>query len=151
MKLISHRGNLNGPNPKNENTIGAIESAIALGFDVEIDLWLTSDGDWKLGHDYGLVKVDISWLVDIRESLWIHCKNVGALEHLSRQPMELNFFWHDQDCFTLTSQGFVWAYPSKNLFPGFINVLPEKNQLEIDELRSKVKGVCTDFPYLFQN
>ena len=39
MKVISHRGNLNGPNKQTENTIESIKTAINLGFDVEIDVW----------------------------------------------------------------------------------------------------------------
>ena len=39
MKIISHRGNLKGPDPKNENTKGQIDKALKMSFDVEIDLW----------------------------------------------------------------------------------------------------------------
>jgi len=38
MKLISHRGNLFGPNPTNENNPDYILNAIELGYDVEIDV-----------------------------------------------------------------------------------------------------------------
>ena len=40
MKIISHRGNLNGPNKNLENRLDTIEKAIQLGFDVEVDIWL---------------------------------------------------------------------------------------------------------------
>jgi len=40
MRIISHRGNLYGPNQKTENSIDSIYSAISLGFDIEIDIWL---------------------------------------------------------------------------------------------------------------
>ena len=39
MKIISHRGNLNGPNSVSENSILAISRALGQGFDVEIDVW----------------------------------------------------------------------------------------------------------------
>jgi glycerophosphoryl diester phosphodiesterase len=39
MLLISHRGNISGPQPKLENTVAYIEQAINQGFDVEIDVW----------------------------------------------------------------------------------------------------------------
>lgn len=50
MKIISHRGNLNGPNKQTENTIESIKLAINLGFDVEIDVWYI-DNILYLGHD----------------------------------------------------------------------------------------------------
>ena len=50
MKLIAHRGNINGINPQRENTIDYIEEAIELGYDVEIDLNLHKGG-FYLGHD----------------------------------------------------------------------------------------------------
>ena len=50
MKIISHRGNLTGPNPIRENSIDYIEEAIAEGFDVEVDLWV-DDNECYLGHD----------------------------------------------------------------------------------------------------
>ena len=39
MFFISHRGNINGPEPKNENKIEYINEAMSKNFDVEIDLW----------------------------------------------------------------------------------------------------------------
>jgi glycerophosphoryl diester phosphodiesterase len=50
MKLIAHRGNINGPNPLRENSIDYIEEAISEGFDVEIDLRV-EDNQCYLGHD----------------------------------------------------------------------------------------------------
>ena len=43
MKLISHRGNLNGRIPERENHPDYIDEAIEAGYDVEIDIWL-NDG-----------------------------------------------------------------------------------------------------------
>ena len=39
MKLISHRGNLEGPNPERENHPDYIYGALQAGYDVEIDVW----------------------------------------------------------------------------------------------------------------
>ena len=44
MKLIAHRGNVNGPDPLTENTPEKIESAITAGYDVEIDIWYDEEG-----------------------------------------------------------------------------------------------------------
>ena len=47
MKLISHRGNINGPNKTEENSPEHILNAINNGYDVEIDVWFIDD-KWYL-------------------------------------------------------------------------------------------------------
>ena len=37
MKIISHRGNLNGPSKELENNVSQIEQCLQMGYDVEID------------------------------------------------------------------------------------------------------------------
>jgi hypothetical protein len=49
-KIISHRGNVNGPNKKRENRISSIVECLNLGFDVEIDVFLINQKLY-LGHD----------------------------------------------------------------------------------------------------
>ena len=39
MKLISHRGNLEGRKPELENNPEYIDEALSKGYDVEIDVW----------------------------------------------------------------------------------------------------------------
>ena len=39
MKFISHRGNIDGPNPEWENDPSRIEDVLNKGYDVEIDVW----------------------------------------------------------------------------------------------------------------
>ena len=57
MLKIAHRGNLYGPDPERENTIEVISEALALGYDVEIDIWLV-DGKLYLGHDEPTYLID---------------------------------------------------------------------------------------------
>ena len=59
MILISHRGNINGPNPEMENNPEYIQKALDLGYDVEVDVWGTKYGAWYLGHD------DKEYLIDV--------------------------------------------------------------------------------------
>ena len=61
IKLISHRGNLNGVNPDRENSPSYIQKAIFAGYDVEIDVRWWNDGIW-LGHDTPDWEVPISFL-----------------------------------------------------------------------------------------
>ena len=50
MILIAHRGNYNKIDIARENTIPYLYEAIEKGFDVEVDIWKTSQG-YMLGHD----------------------------------------------------------------------------------------------------
>jgi hypothetical protein len=50
MKLIAHRGLVDGPNATTENHPDQIKTAWSLGFDCEIDLRVV-DGKLWLGHD----------------------------------------------------------------------------------------------------
>ena len=38
---------------------------------------------------------------------------------------KFNFFWHQQDDFTLTNRGYIWTYPGKCITPMSIMVMPE--------------------------
>ena len=51
MKIISHRGNLNGPESETENSPQKIEQALKLGYECEIDVWYES-GNFTLCHDF---------------------------------------------------------------------------------------------------
>ena len=73
MKVISHRGNLNGPSPSSENKISSIEKCLNLGFDVEVDLWFLS-GNFYLGHDKPEYQINDSYFIN--EKIWFHLKNL---------------------------------------------------------------------------
>ena len=137
MLMISHRGNLAGPLPERENSPGYISEAIALGYSVEVDVWVVDNQYW-LGHDEPIHRVEEVFLKDDR--LWCHAKNPEALEKMSFNN-EIHYFWHQTDDYTLTSKGYVWTYPGKKLFSNSICVLPERaNYDQIDCL-----GICSDF------
>jgi hypothetical protein len=151
MRIISHRGNLHGPVYKDENKPSVVEAAWAAGFDVEIDFWRYKNRFW-LGHDNPQYNVSFSWInhyghIYNDNHLWIHCKNLDAIEYLiNRNNQHLAFFWHQTDNFTLTSNNKIWTFPNKevcnntvlvdkNLFHDY-NITPHKN----------IFGVCTDYP-----
>jgi hypothetical protein len=137
MKLISHRGNLNGPNPSIENNPEHINKVLELGYDVEIDLWF-KDGNYYLGHDEPYYRVDKYWILNRKNKLWVHLKNIESLETETLKC--LNYFWHESDKVTLTSKGIPWCFPGIYV-KGGITVCLEKNT----ELDSKILGICTDF------
>ena len=139
MKLIAHRGNTSGAKKDLENTTSYIEKAIADEFDVEIDVWF--DHGWHLGHDSPGEKVPETWLIKNASSLWIHAKNLAAMEKLAMSGSIFNYFWHENDTITLTSKNYIWAYPGKQPIIGSIAVMPELHNDDV----SKCIGVCSDY------
>lgn len=140
MILISHRGNLNGKIVERENHPDYIDEAIKAGFDVEIDIRL-NDGVLYLGHDEIQYEVSLIWLKERIGELWIHCKNIEALEFFNEIHYEFNYFWHEEDTATLTSLKYIWAYPGKQPIERSIAVMPE---IYNDKLKACM-GICSDY------
>jgi glycerophosphoryl diester phosphodiesterase len=140
LRIISHRGNIFGPNSVDENTKGSIQNAIDHGFDVEIDVWLTND-IIMLGHDSPQQMVELSWLESRKNYLWIHCKNIEAVIYFSKID-DFNYFWHQNDNVTLTSKKYIWAFPGLQPIENSIAVMPEIHNDDV----SLCVGICTDFP-----
>lgn len=136
MKIIAHRGNLDGPDSKKENHPDYIKNAIDLGFDVEIDIWLHNN-DLYLGHCEPQYKIDISWLKTYKHLLWIHLKNIDAYNFFCLSSF--NYFWHENDKFTLTSKNIPWCYPGVYLRNG-ITV-----HLGNEKVINQAYGICTDY------
>ncbi len=136
MIFISHRGNINGKIKKLENNPDYIRSAIKKGFDVEIDVWFKNG--FYLGHDKPQFKVSKKFLEN--KKLWCHAKNQDALANL--QKIKTKYFWHQEDHYTLTSNGYIWTYPGKKLSKKSICVLPELNK---KKLLKSISGICSDF------
>jgi len=156
VRLIAHRGNLDGPNPDKENHPDYIHAAVQQGYEVEVDLWYV-DGNLYLGHDSPRYRINKKYLdlVASANFLWTHAKNIEALEYLtSSEKMhytrQWNYFWHQEDDYTLTSLRYIWAYPGKKLTNNSICVLPEQAKLDILEI-SKCTGVCTDYVYRMES
>jgi hypothetical protein len=146
--LISHRGNLQGPNKSRENSTSQIDLVLSLGLDCEIDVWIINK-EIFLGHDSPMEMVSLEWLIERSSRLWIHCKNLDSLEFFVNSSLSLNYFWHQNDDYTLTSRGFIWAFPGKPLSSSSILVLPE---LEMDTSRDYLEfnqcsfiGICSDY------
>jgi hypothetical protein len=137
MILISHRGNIDGKKPHLENQPEYIDEAIALGYDVEIDLWLIN-GRTYLGHDEPQYEVDDEWLGTRADKLWVHCKNVESLNWI--RSTILHYFWHENDTLTLTSKQYMWVYPGKQPIIGSIAVMPERENEDV----SKCIAICSD-------
>jgi hypothetical protein len=140
MILIAHRGNLNRRFEIWENEPTYIDKAISMGYDVEVDVWYKDNLLW-LGHDKPQYGIDYRWFRDRISKLWIHCKNIGAVEWFSCSEYVYNYFWHENDTLTLTSRGYIWAYPGKQPVKNSIAVMPEIN----NDILSECIGICSDF------
>jgi hypothetical protein len=137
IKLISHRGNIDGPNKKLENSPNYIGEALNYGFDVEIDVWFI-DGNYFLGHDEPQYPIPEEFLQN--EKLWCHAKNLQALEQMLLNP-KIHCFWHQNDTVTLTSRNIVWSFPGTKAIKGSICVLPDV----ASSISENCIGVCSDF------
>jgi hypothetical protein len=140
MKYIAHRGLVNGPNLDLENLPNQIRDSLQQGYDCEVDVRYVND-KWLLGHDNPDYEVDFAFLE--QPGLWIHAKNLEALYVLT--GTNLNFFWHQDDDFTLTSHGYIWTYPDKPLTSHSVMVMPEWHNPELTNLTNRCFGICSDY------
>jgi hypothetical protein len=141
MKLISHRGNLNGPIPERENHPDYIYEALQAGYDVEIDVWWV-DGKFKLGHDKPQYDFPFDLLSNFYNKLWIHCKDMESLSQLNELDStgtKLNYFSHENDLGVLTSRNYIW---STSAYKRGILVMPEFFGSDPTE---DTLGVCSDY------
>ena len=136
MILISHRGNLEGKQPEQENNPLYIYNALNKGYEVEIDVWY-KDNEFYLGHDEPKYPINLEYLKN--NKFWCHAKNIDALNLMLEN--DIHCFWHQDDDVTITSYGFIWTSPDKKLTEKSICVLPEINNQSI----TKCAGICSDY------
>jgi len=141
MKLIAHRGNINGPDKEKENDPEYIMKAINLGYYVEIDIWFINNKLF-LGHDEPLYNIKEIFLSNIKNKLFCHCKNITALYYILKNIPDIECFYHQNDDCVLTSKGNIWTYPNKELTLKSICVMPEWN----NQNPKNCLGICTDYP-----
>lgn len=142
MLIIAHRGLIHGPDKQTENHPEYIELALSLGFAAEVDLWV-KNSILMLGHDKPQYRTDLDFLR--RSDVIVHCKNIEAL--LYCRLHDLHYFWHENDTLTLTSRGWIWAYPGKQPITDSIAVMPELHDDDISQCR----GICTDYCLDYRN
>ena len=144
MHLISHRGNLEGPIPEKENDPDYLDQALAKDFDIELDIW-NERGNLFLGHDEPQYAIDLDWIKERIERSWFHAKNLSALDFLINLKLEKGlepiFLWHQEDDYSIVSNGYIWAYPGKKGNKRTIAVLPEIHNTPINNFA----GVCSDY------
>mgnify|MGYP000114653782 CR=1 FL=1 len=136
MLYISHRGNLDGINKEFENKPSYILNALKKKFNVEVDIWFKK-GEFFLGHDEPENLINYEFIQ--KKNLWFHAKNIEAFHELLK--LKVICLWHQNDDVTLTSNGFIWTYPGKQLTSNSICVLPELHKIK----KFNCAGICSDY------
>jgi len=136
MILISHRGNINGPNPEMENDPRYVENTLARGYNVEVDVW-SNGSDFFLGHDKP--ECQVSELFLRHGSLWCHAKDIKTFYKLIE--VGVHCFSHDQDEVALTTKGYLWSSYGNQMTDKSICVMPPRNT----ELPKNIAGICSDY------
>lgn len=141
MVIISHRGNIRGLNPSEENKTEYIQKAIDAGYDVEIDVWFTDQ--LYLGHDGPQYPVDKQWLLDRKDRLWIHTKNFAAMDNLI--DSDLRLFYHEKENHVaIANTKLVWSHNLQEATTR--SVIPLLSLDDIINWKQKpVYAVCSDF------
>lgn len=138
MIIISHRGNVQGQDKNYENNPIQINNLLKNNIQVEIDVWF-KDGNILLGHDEPQHIVNYEFLK--QDGLWCHAKNLNALYYMIQNNIK-NYFWHQEDYFTLTSSKYIWTYPTNLVTDKSIIVDLSKNW---KNKNYDCFGVCVDF------
>lgn len=140
MRVIAHRGLIDGPDKHIENRTDQIEFALSKGYDVEIDVrsWLLKSNLFLLSHDGNQYDndhlVNEYWFRDLlkkypKTQLWLHCKTIESLYEVYNRfstTVGINIFYHNEDDVTLTNTGYFWTYPGETLTSQSVCVLPER-------------------------
>lgn len=150
-RIISHRGNLNGPIPERENSLSYIDEAINANWHVEVDV-RAKDGHIYLGHDFAQYDVKYGELHSRRRHLWVHCKDIQSFFYMP----DFKCFCHTADPFCLVTPGSYPAYPGwvwvhdLSLELTNLSIIPLLSKEDIDNFdldRAKnIYGICTDYP-----
>jgi hypothetical protein len=135
--IISHRGNINGPDKTNENRPEHILKVLEF-CNVEVDAWYVNE-KWFLGHDEPVYEVDFCFF---RKGMWVHCKNIDAVTKLAKT--DINWFWHESDKVVLTNHKYFWCFPGIYIKQGITVEFGYNKNLPKDIL-----GICTDYPGLY--
>jgi len=146
MKLIAHRANINGHSSE-ENSPQQVDKCIELGYDIEIDIRYNPVTEiFWLGHDEPQYNVSFEWISTRQSFLWIHCKDLITLNKFTETDCQ--YFWHQEDDFTLTSNNYIWTLPGKPYMEKSIVVMPEKImdiKKLIDLKTINCHGICSDY------
>jgi hypothetical protein len=143
VRYIAHRGNIYGRNISRENDPEYIKEALALGYDVEIDVWVINN-EIFLGHDEPQYKIDIEFLKN--DKFWCHAKNFLALNMMYENKDTMHYFSHDLDNHVLTSRGIILALVGKEISNNTVCIMPERTEdVYTEEEFKNAYAICSDY------
>lgn len=144
MKIISHRGNYDRIRPDRENKPSYIDTTLSMGYDVETDIRFI-DGKFYLGHDNSETIVNEKWILDRKDGLWFHCKDLYSAQRFRDMNCGIKYFCHSSDSFVLVSTGHLWVH-DLNLQLDENCIIPLLDVESIENFYTdKVFAICTDF------
>jgi hypothetical protein len=137
--IISHLGNIDGPNPQQENKLSYVEAALKAGWHVCVDV-VFHYGTFILPYDGGFNSVSPGFLS--KQRVWCRAHDPDTLDALCN--INAHSFLATQGL-ALTSSQFVWTLPGHVLTPRSIAVHPEA--ADRDWLpQFEPAGLCSDVP-----
>ena len=149
-RFIAHRGITDGNYSDRENKVDTIIQALRYGYEVEVDVRLFN-GEIYLGHDepqeklsklWNRMRTGIDWIP--YGGLWYHCKDSGSLDYFKKLNM-YNYFWHDQDNFTITSKGHIWTADLCGCYPVDTFVVVKNKDDLVSQSETNCAGICSPF------
>jgi hypothetical protein len=143
MIYIAHRGLIDGPDIEKENNPIYIQHTLDKGFDCELDIRIINNRLY-LGHDEPTYLIEEQFLQN--NKFWLHAKNKEALEWLHDSSHQYNFFWHEDDQYTITSKGYIWTHSKSECLSTSIMVMPEYIDDTLDiAINTQCIGICSDY------
>jgi len=161
LKVIAHRGLLNGPSSEKENNIKIILSNIKEYPNIinELDIWIDSE-EIYVGHDYKKKIIEPKILYENSKNLILHIKGIKLISEKSLNLFNnvlnnCHYFTHQEDDFVITNRGWIWSHPRNGFVKNTICVLPEEiESIDLAIKKNKFKnlhGICTDYPLKMLN
>lgn len=144
MRIISHRGNVDGPGSQCE--LVNVESAFAAGFDVEVDVRLLNNTLY-VGHDAPIYPLPDAWFQpNLIDRIWFHAKDIDA--HRVMLGLGVKTFMHDDEPWVMVGD-LKWHHPRLNPTLSFQNDDIALDVVGFPRLNPASRGmyaVCTDWP-----
>jgi len=144
MKLISHRGNIDGIIKEKENHPDYILNAIKkYNYDVEVDVRFINKKIY-LGHDNPEWEIKIDFFTKLKNKLYLHCKNIEALLFFSIKKNKC--FYHFLENHTpILNTNLIWTHNLKETTKKSIIPLLNKKEILKWKKYSNAFGFCSDY------
>ncbi len=150
MRIVSHRGNLDGPGSECERE--RVDAALAAGFDVEVDVRHVF-GKLMVGHDKPMYELPAQWLEPgLIDRFWFHAKDARSHNELGAKGGRV--FMHANEPFAIVfPERLKWVHPTHNevMYDRFTKQDAALDVLGYPRLSpSSLEGfpfaLCTDWP-----